>query len=276
MGWMRTGYDQAEDTYKQGFGDGNRGPQRVWMKPDESRVILMLDDDPAIFWEHEIWLGKSKIYEPCALRNKIADRCFPCEKYQDENLPDKKKRYPYCIGLHTCINFTGFVTKKGATVKYRREIYAAHYGTNKRPGVLRKLERIKADEGRLRGLLLEAHRPGETERCGSEFKILERIDPTDEAIKAFSRKHLPDYGAEIGVEPKDLWDRNPWVPFDFEDEDDPAYIKPRSYEEMKGILGASDDDCDFYGGGSKKSNGGGDGGDREDNGREDGDDDVPY
>lgn len=236
MSWMGTGYDGIENAWDNLPGRSGGGPRRVWLKPGTTNRFMFMDDDPTTFWEHQFkYNGDWKNWEPCVVRNKIGPQCPPCDS--DE------KAYPYYVGLHTAINMTPWFTKKtNQEVNFVREIYAAKLGGDKKPGVLKKLKKLKEKHGRLRGLVFDVERPGEkTESCGSDFDLVENIEPGE--IRTYAMDQLSAYVARINENaPQDkqttvekLWERNPWEAYNFEE-----IIKPRSIDELRGMFsGAS-------------------------------------
>jgi hypothetical protein len=195
---------------------------------------MFLDDDPTTFWEHQFQFnGDWKNWEPCVTRNKIGPQCPVCDAYDDQ--------YPSFVGLHTVINMTPWFTKKAnQEVNFSREIYAAKLGGDKKPGVLKKLKKLREKHGRLRGLVFDIERPGEqTESCGSEFDLVEKetVDPSE--IRTYAMDQLASYVKRINENlPADkqmtvdkLWERNPWEAYDFE-----STIKPRSIDELRGMF----------------------------------------
>lgn len=255
MSWMGTGYDGIEKAWENMGGRG--GQRRVWLPPNKSARFMFLDDDPTTLWEHHFLYNNSwKNWEPCLVRNKLGPACPICQAYDD--------KFPSFVGLHTVINMTPWFTKKGnQEVNFSREIYAAKLGGDKKPGVLTKLKKLKAKYGRLRGLVFNIERPGEqTEVCGSEFDLVESIEPKD--IREYATKHLTEYVARANQSaPADkqltieqIWKRNPWEPFNFE-----QIIKPKSFDELKAMFARG------TGGGSKEA-GEGDAGEGEDS--------IPY
>lgn len=272
MNWMGTGWGSMDKAWDKVPGKGDRGPQRVWMPPETTQRHLFLDDDPQTLWEHnykwnEKWKGN---HEPCQVRNAIGRECPPCDRYPD--------RFPYFIGLHSSINMTPWFTKKYHTeVNFRREIYAARMGSKDKPGVLAKLRRLHEEYGRLRGLVFDVYRPGKkTEVCGSEFKLVEKIEPGE--IDAYMRDQLNPYverrnkdvPADKRVTLEGLLKWNPWEPFDFEE-----VYKPKPIEELRKMFakGGGASIPDFVEGSG--SSGGDDGGGDSDN-TDAVDDDIPY
>jgi len=249
MSWMGTGYDDIETAYERA-GGGNKGPRRVWMRPNSTVRLMFLDDDPTTFWEHQFQYNNTWTnWEPCVVRNKLGSECPVCASGTE-----KHPEYASFVGLHTVINMTPWFTKKAQQeVCFSREIFAAKLGGEKKPGVLKKLKKLREKYGRLRGLVFDIERPGEqTESCGSEFDLVEKVEPSD--IKIYAEKHLREYLERVNAKaPADkkltmekLLQRNPWEPIDFE-----RVIKPRPIDELRAMFsGRKRSDDDEVGGGS--------------------------
>lgn len=264
--WMGTGYGGIEDAWKK-LGEG-KGPRRVWLPPEKTVKLMFLDDDPSTFWEHQFsYNGDFKNWEPCVTRNKIGPECPICKVFVDDEDDPKEKRYAYFVGLHTVINMTPWFTKKGQQeVNFVREVYASKLGSDKKPGVLKKLKKLKEKHGRLRGLIINVERPGkQTESCGSEFDVIEKIDPSD--IVAYSQKQLSEYLARVNeglpadkqmTMAKQL-QRNPWEPYNFE-----KMIAPRPIDELRQMFARRGAAKGVEDGEDRGGGGGG------------GDDDMPY
>lgn len=259
MSWMGTGYDGLDKVYEEMGGKG--GPRRVWIPPLKTARFMFLDDMPTKFWEHQFFYNQNwRNWEPCVVRNKLGPSCPVCEA--------SDKHYPYYVGLHTVIAMTPWFTKKGShEVCFNREIFAARLGGDEKPGVLKKLKKLSEKHGRLRGLVFDVERPGKkTEVCGSEFELVESIDP--KGIHEYATAQLKSYIARANEKlPPDKqltlekhWKRNPWEPYNFEE-----IIKPRSYDELKGMFAR--------GGGSSGSGGSGE---TEGDEAGQGDDELPY
>jgi hypothetical protein len=264
MSWMNTGWDSL-DTAWDNVGGGDRGPRRVWTPPGVTRRFLFLEDIPTTLWEHNYKWNKNWFnWEPCVTRNKLGSECPPCDAYED--------RYPYFVGLSTVISLTPWYTKKKKQeVVFQRQIFAAKLGSEDKPGVLKKLRKMHDKNGRLRGYIYDVERPGgKTESCGSEFELVEKIEPGE--IKTYAMDQLNAYAKRLNEDaPRDkqttaekLWDADPWEPFDFDD-----VITRHSIEELKKMFTKS--------GGAES--GGGDGGSdgyEHDDSDAPADDDLPY
>lgn len=246
MSWFSTGYDATETAY-----DGlSSGPSRVWMPPETTRQFLFLEDDPTLFWEHQFQVNDSwKNWEPCKKRNKMENVCAICDRF-----PDRNASY---VGYHTVVSLTPWEDDKGNIWCFGRQMFGAKLGGKDKPGVLKKLKRLKAKYGHMRGLVVNCYRSGKkTESVGDEIDVIQAIEP--EAVVAWVKSQLPEHidkvnrkrdpGKEMTVE--SFLKRNPIEPFNFEE-----IIKPRSNAELLSMLGGpsmtsqkskSDDRSDGY------------------------------
>jgi len=148
MSWFKTGYEAADHAYD----DLPRsGPRRVWLPEETTGRFLFLEDDPSCFWEHQFQVNDSwKNWEPCKRNNKMESVCAICDRF-----PDRK---PSFIGYHTVISLTPWTDKNGNTWCFGRQMFGAKLGGSDKPGVLKKLQRIKAKYGRMRGLVIDSFR----------------------------------------------------------------------------------------------------------------------
>jgi len=212
MGWFNTGFESSSHAYD--YDDSNKGPRRFWMPPETQKRVIFLDDDPTTFWEHNFkHKGSWKNWEPCKKRNRMDDNCALCERY-----PDRK---PSFIGLLSVISMTPWESKQGREFCYGRELFAAKLGGKDKPGVLKKLERMKKQHGGLTGCVFDIYRSGgKTESVGDEFTLVEKIAPKD--IAAFGKKHLKEWVQRINENIDDpekyltldkMWERHPWEPY---------------------------------------------------------------
>ena len=238
MSWFKTGFAATEEAWDfNADGGSGGGPRRHWQPAGTTNRLLFLDDDPTCLWEHNAKInGSWKWWEPCKIRNKMEATCATCERYDD--------RWPYFTGLFTVMNLTPWTSKKGHIFNLQREIFSPKLGGKDKPGVLKKVEKLKAKHGRLRGLVFDVERSGaKTESCGDDFELVEKIDPGD--IAAFRDKMVAEHltlineklAADKRMTPEKFLQRNPWEPFNFEE-----IIKPRTNAELRAILGVAGPD----------------------------------
>jgi hypothetical protein len=287
MSWYNTGYDATETAWDDVPYDSDAKDKRFFVPypggtkntpvEDCTKRILVLDDDPASFWEHQFkFRGNFKHREVCWKRNKQlaaqgGGECPPCERISD--------KYPYYVGLHTIIDMTPWFTKKGnVEMNFQRRIFAAKLGGKDKPGVLVKLRKLRAKHGRLRGLIFDVERPGKkTEVCGSEFDLVQKLD--SDQIETYCMEQMQEYvkrrNAKLAddkqVDVAKLLEWNPWEPYDWGEE-----AKPTPLADLRKMFGKDGGyEVDSYsgggGGGSSKSSS------NDGDGKSDMvDDDIPY
>lgn len=278
MNWFSTGWDGLDEAAAEKPWDdkGGGGPRRVWMPPQATQRHIFIDSMPMKFWEHGFkWNGSWKgNHEPCVTKNKIGPDCPVCDSGE--------KMFPSFVGLLTTINMTPWFTKKAKReVNFRREVFASKLGSEKNPGVLRKIERMMKQHGRIKGLVFDIHRTGsQSAGCGDDFSLVEKVDL--DKIEEYGRSMLSDYAARLneGV-PEDkqvsvskLWEQNPWTGVNFEE-----LIKPRDIKELRAMFKRGTQSGEF----GKDAPGGGNttSGSKESSGASDktddfADDDIPY
>jgi hypothetical protein len=278
MSWMNTGFDSMESAYE-GIPKSGGGGKRFWMPPRTEKKLLFIDEDPSTFWEHQFFFnGSWKNWEPCHVRNKIGPICPICDSIKSMSRPS----YPKFVGLFTVIDMTAWFTKKDKIeINFNRKIWCANMGSKDKPGVLKKMERIRAKHGRLKGLVFDVYRSGDkTESCGDEFTVDQElsVEATDKAIEELRDKMVPPYikrrnenapdDKQITMEKYMEW--NPWESFNFED-----LIQPRKVEELTQMgfgAGRKPIEPDDSGNRGDFDDSGG----SDDSGSEFADDDIPY
>lgn len=244
MSWWKSGFEAQKEAYD--YDDSQKGPRRFWMPAETEKRVLMLDDEPQMYWEHIFKHGGSwQNYEPCKIRNRLDNDCVVCDRY-----PDRK---PSFVGMLSCISMTSWETKGGKEFCYGRELIIAKMGSKDKPGMLKKLDRLKKQHDGLTGGIFNLYRAGgKTESIGDEWTFIEKI-PKDKII-AKGKEMLKEWAKRVNksiddpekyVTPEKLWERYPWVPFDYDE-----VINIRSNEELKVMFGSSTSD-DNDDGGSK-------------------------
>lgn len=239
MGWFNTGFESTDNAYS--YDDGPKGPRRFWMPPETEKRFLFLDENPVTYWEHNFkHNGNWRNWEPCKKRNRMDDECAVCDRY-----PDRK---PSFIGMLTGINMTPWEARDGREFCYGRELFVSKLGGKDKPGILKKLERLKKQHKGLTGCIFDIYRSGgKTESVGDEFTLVEKIPPAK--LEAYAKKTLKEWVAQVneGIDDPEkyitldkLWERAPWVPFDYGE-----ILEVRSNEELRAMLGSAsgpDDD----------------------------------
>jgi len=274
MGWFKTGYGSIDTAYEH---VPKKGPRRVWIPPEQTRRYLFLDEEPTTYWEHNFKLNDSWTnWEPCKVRNGMDNFCAVCHRYPNH--------FPYFVGLFTVIGLTETTWKK--TVKkdgkeqevimhfcFQREIFAARLGSKDKPGILKKLQRLKAKNGRHKGMIVDCYRSGKkTEVVGDEFEVVEMLDPGQ--MLSWGQPQIIEFLEKINanVEPDKritldkFMERNPWQPFNFEE-----IIEPKSNAALAKMLGAPSGGGDESKGNDSGSNDGSDS-----SGYEGLDEEIPY
>lgn len=215
MSWQK-GYEAAASAASAYYSGEDTGPRRVWMPGGAEQTFLFLDSDPVVLWEHQFKIGDNwRNYAPCLKRNRIAETCYLCDRYKD--------KYPHFIGFHSVINMTPWTSKKGREYCFNRELFAAKMGSKDKPGSLKRLERIKKHQGRLRGVIINVTRLGDkSEVCGDEFNVMDKI--AEDKIEEFARTKLMEWAEHVNqslpvekqTSVEQLWKRSPWEPFDYD------------------------------------------------------------
>ena len=258
MGWKDTNEEGTRSPFD------SKGPRRFWMPAGVKTTLLFLDDEPTSQWEHNFRMnGRWGNFEPC-LKKAGGDRCPICDSGD--------KVWPYFVGFFTAINMTPWFSKKdGREINYQRQVFAARMGSEAKPGILKKLDRLRQSEGRLRGCVYEVYRSGtKTESCGDDFRLIEKIDLGE--IEKYGRDVLAKYCERLNekMPAKDhltvdkLWERHPWRPFNFEklfntdwkqrpigeldrlfSTGGPAALHTSSEDDRSGGTGQDDDICPY-------------------------------
>jgi uncharacterized membrane protein YgcG len=158
---------------------------------------------------------------------------------------------------------------------FQREIFAARLGSKDKPGILKKLQRLKAKHGRHKGMILDCYRSGKkTEVVGDEFEVVEMLDPGQ--MVSWGQPQIIEFLEKVNASvPEDkritldkFMERHPWQPYNFEE-----IIEPRSNAALAKMIGAP------------SGGGGGGGGESQSSGQSEGsgsdgdsglDEEIPY
>jgi len=287
--WFNTGWDAVDETYEEigrrqaendsrsnGNGGDNkpRGPFRVRLRgpkfenkrlvrEGETRRYMILDPAPASLHEHRYKSYREdgtiewNNYEPCKKKQalpgyKKGDDCAICIRYE--------KNYPYYVGLHTAMSLTPYFSESGYEWMFNRYILAARLGSPKRPGMLKRLQRLaqQHNNGSMRGMVIECHRRGEkSEIIGDEIDCIEVI-PEDQILN-WARPRIAEFVERVNDKIRDpekhlsvnrVLERDPWVPFDWG-----KIIKVHSNEELFAKIGRSSGSSGSSGSSRPQSNG---------------------
>ena len=285
MGWMGSGYDKPDEPEVKFV--------RRWRVPQgETKRALFLSNVPQTAFVHGFKNGQgfwdSHI---CMHKNKIADHCPMCTKNRAEG-KDSSVKWAQFTGHYMVINMTKFFfEKKERWYCYGREMFCAKHGSEKNPGVLRKLEKLAERHGGLAGCIFDIERERELEEsCGSTFHFVEKVKDID----ALAQEHLTKWCEFVNEEEErdddklltveKMLEYNPWEDCDISELLEPLPMS--KLEEMfkvsGGIRRRSRDDDD-EGGSRRKHRGRGDdeeGSSRRKRKSQDddygSDDDIPY
>ena len=236
MGWYNSGFDSTNNAYD--YDDKDKGPRRFWMPPEAEKRIIFLDENPQTYWEHVFkHRGSWKNYEPCKIRNRMDNDCAVCERYPES--------FPAFIGMFSIINLSIWENNKGMQFCYGRELFVAKLGGKEKPGVLKKMERLKKQNNGLTGCIFDVYRSGKkTESVGDEFTLIEKIEPRKlvEHGKGLIKEWVKKINENISDPEKHytlekFWERNPWVPFNYEE-----ILTFRSNEQLKEMFKLSGKD----------------------------------
>lgn len=188
----------------------NRGPRifrlRLTTGMKMGRDILYLDDNIFRFWEHngKDENGRWNCFGVCRAKNRIGDgECAVCDEdrryYEAKKAGTKPNPFKpinlYNIGFTTAIDISFAVGKeyRGNRNMYLMEkrIVPLKRGGEKYPGALADIARIREREGRLRGIVVHQIRRGEkSPQAGDSFEVVDRIEPTDEAIMEYLKQRV--------------------------------------------------------------------------------------
>lgn len=183
------------------------------------------------FWEHSYKL-KSGDYGHCIClkKNKLGDHCPVCEA----------DNWASFVGALTIIDFEEWEDKKGNKRAFQRREFIAKMGSEDKPGVLKRLAKLAKKHGRLAGLIVDIERPGKlTERCGSVFDVVDKIDEKD----------IAEYAKEQAL--ADL-EKHPWTPLNHVELNQPLSLAEMEALALKIVPKDRDDDKDDKKSDSKK------------------------
>jgi hypothetical protein len=172
--WYQTGF--SKKNLEKAEKESSRAPSRLWIPKDNSKEIIILDDDPFCVWEHSLKInGKWKGNE------------FTCRK----GLPDdprcplcSSKANRYYIGFLTVLDHTGFKDDDGNWHKNLRRLFPMKLET------LKIYAKFKERKVSLVGWKVECTRTSgrNIAAIGNSFEFIEKVDPfTDEQFFYESR-----------------------------------------------------------------------------------------
>ena len=163
MSWFQTGYDGVKKEEERLA--SQYGPDRYWMKPEERRSIVWIDDDPACIHEHNPQInGDWKNWFTCA--QGVHEDVYCCEA-----MPDSRAY----VGYLTVVDCSSYVDSRGNTRQFELKLFPAKLRT------LKILQGKKTDrDNRLKGRVFRVTRTDEnTPGCGNDFEFERDVeDPT--------------------------------------------------------------------------------------------------
>ena len=199
-GWASTGFDAMDEADKE-FAYDKNSVRDFYIKAPGTKVIVFLDDVPMCFWRHSLYgiTHQNGDYVVCLQRNHIEPVCPLCELPQQ--VQSDFKVYPTFVGVLTVIdcgdlevnkttgkrNLKGWTSKKGVTYQFGRKALVMKKGSEKKPGSLPKIRRLKEKRGgSLLGTVWEVSRFGENDDgIGTEWEYMGKIDVSSlESLKA--------------------------------------------------------------------------------------------
>lgn len=288
MGWMGSGYTKPEEPETKFV--------RRWRVPQgETKRALFLSNVPQTAFVHTFKNANGYFDNHiCMFKNKLADSCPMCIKNRAEG-KESSCKWAVFTGHYMVINMTKFFyEKKERWYCYGRELLCAKHGSDKNPGVLRKLEKLSERHGGLAGCIFDIERERELEEgCGSTFHFVEKVDD----IQALAQEKLTEWCEFINEEEdrdddklltvEQMLEYNPWEDCDISELLEPLPMS--KLEEMFKVSKSSgkrrrsrDDDDDDDRGSRRRRRGRGDddGGSRRRKPKDDdydgADDEIPY
>lgn len=172
---------------KRAANDSQRGqPFRIWIRPGESKKVIILDDKPEFFmYEHQgknPQTGKWGFHVPCI---KEVANCPGCETFEKDS---------YYAMFLSVIDLSKFEDRNGKVHKFSRKLMCIKSGQQKK--FLRRFER----SGTLRGQVVILNRDGEKDPViGNDFEFLEMKDESALSSKKYTRKYK-DAKGKVHVE----------------------------------------------------------------------------
>jgi len=248
MSWFTRDVTEAKKRAASGGGGRSSNGDRVWMPVGAEKEFVFLDD-PVMYWEHVEGMGKNKEYSVCLRRNKISSNCEGCKV---------DNPYAYYVGLHSVIGLTRWESRSGRVYQFQRQIFAAKWGSSKKPATLQRLQgKAQRFGGTMVGLRIVSKRLGDmSDSCGDDIDVIERVGSNLEEIRAWLMPQIESYIKNDCSDDYDLEKHlryNPIECYDFEAMMDPNYgdsnsgggEKPKSDDDFYSGNNFSDDDIPF-------------------------------
>lgn len=167
-------------------------PRRYWMKPGETREVVVIDDCMSFFrHEHALKNPASQrfdLFTPCV--NEHAN-CPICKV--SDNKP------AYFAAYLTILDLTPFEKDDGTVIEWTKRLLVI------KPAQQKKYMRLQEREGSLRGMVLELTRDGDKDAAiGNEVEFIEFLD--EDTLLDYETVYEDKDGKEhdvIGHEPFD-------------------------------------------------------------------------
>ncbi len=167
MVWYKQGWDNIP---KEGEG---RMVSRFFLKPEEERIVIFIDNEPFCFWEHELYLNNQRVYYTCI--KGLESRCPLCEKTSSRR---------YYAGAFTILDLTEWTDKTGKIHSISKKLLIA-----KQRFLYKLSKQVAKRNGKLSGCKFSLLRTdGNAPRTGDNIEFIERVDLTKfdaELIKPF-------------------------------------------------------------------------------------------
>lgn len=224
--WFNTGFEgeHIDDAEKQ---SKSASSKRFFMMPDETKRILLLDDEPTCIWEHSLKIGGKWRGHEYTCRKGMPDdpRCPLCTSGANR----------YYLGFLTILDLDGFTGEDGKKYTNLRRLFPMKMET------LKRFRKFKERRKSLVGWIIEASRSGKkTANVGDIFDFVEKVDPFEDERFWFASK-------------TDGGKKKPPEIFDYRE-----LFAPVSVKEMMSLGSMSGDDSGGYTGKSTSGAAGGD------------------
>lgn len=159
-------------------------PRRFWMKPGETRELVIVDERMSFFrYEHSLKnpaTGRFDLYTPCI--NEHAN----CPVCKTDSKPS------YFAAYLTVIDLTPYEKEDGTVIEWSKRLLVIKQAQQK------KFVRIQEREGNLRGVIIAATRDRDTDaNIGNDFEVVE-VMPEDDLL-AYETVYEDSQGKEHDV-----------------------------------------------------------------------------
>lgn len=164
--WFNQGFggDHLDKAEKE---SANKAPKRFWMKPDTSKKIIFLDDEPFCIWEHALQINGSWIGNDFTCRKGMQDdaRCPFCNS-------NSRRTY---VGFLTILDVDGWTNDKGKKFRNIRRLFPMKMKT------LKQFKKLKERKKSIVGCMYEMTRSSsDAAVVGDMFDFLDKVDPFED------------------------------------------------------------------------------------------------